>query len=317
MKKAIAAVAVFALAAAFVPAFLPTIIESSAPVCSVTSPIVRTFCETVDGAGEFSYKSEHEITCALPVVIERLYVEEGEFVETGEVVALVDKKSSAAFIQSLGRMNMLNFAATDLQAAASLIPEKITADCSGRVISTCGSNSAVQSGTGIVTVANGGELGIVAAVSELDIAKVKVGQDVTFTPAAYPDEVFSGKVSEISSAARSRYNGAVLETVVDVRITPDVPDERFKSGLSADVSIILSEPREIVVLPYSVIEQDDAGEYVYVYESGQAVRREIKTGKEFADGTEIRFGVSENDEIFSEPKAVEGKKYVRVEGENA
>lgn len=317
MKKVIAAAAAFALAAVLIPAFLPTIIESSAPVCRVTTPTVRTFCETVSGAGEFSYESEHEITCALPVVIERLYVEEGDVIAAGDTVALVDKKSSAAFIQSLGRMNMLSFAAADLGAATALIPEKITADCSGRVISTCGSNSAVQSGTGIVTVANGGELGIVAAVSELDIAKVQLGQDVMFTPAAYPDEVFFGTVSEISSAARSRYNGAVLETVVDVRITPCVPDNRFKSGLSADVSIILSEPREIVVLPYSVIEQDEAGEYVYVYEDGQAVRRDIQTGEEFADGTEVCFGVSADDEIFSEPKAVVGKKYVRVEGENA
>ncbi len=317
MKKVIAATAFFALAAVLIPAFLPTIIESSAPVCRVTTPTVRTFCETVSGAGEFSYGSEREITCALPVVIERIYVDEGDIVTAGDTVALVDKKSSAAFIQSLGRMNMLSFAATDLQAATALIPEKITANCSGRVISTCGSNSAVQSGTGIVTVANGGELGIVAAVSELDIAKVEVGQDVMFTPAAYPDEVFFGKVSEISSAARSRYNGAVLETVVDVRITPSVPDKRFKSGLSADVSIVLSEPREIVVLPYSVIEQDEAGEYVYVYEDGQAVRRDIRTGEEFADGTEVCFGVSADDEIFSEPKAVTGKKYVRVEGENA
>ena len=317
MKKLIAAAAAFSLTAALVPAFLPTIIESSAPVCQVTAPTVRTFCETVSGSGEFSYKSEREITCSLPVVIERLYVEEGDFVETGDVVALVDKKSSAAFIQSLGRMNMLNFAAADLGAATALIPEKITADCSGRVISTCGSNSAVQSGTGIVTVSSGGELGIVAAISELDIAKVEVGQDVMFTPAAYPDDVFFGKVSEISSAARSRYNGAVLETVVDVRITPCVADSRFKSGLSADVSVILSEPREIVVLPYSAIEQDEAGEYVYVFEDGQALRRDIKTGEEFADGTEIRFGISENDEVFSDPKAVDGKKYVRVEGENA
>lgn len=317
MKKIIAAAAVFSLTAALVPTFLPTIIESSAPVCSVTTPTVRTFCETVSGSGEFCYKSEREITCALPVVIERLYVEEGDLVEAGDVVALVDKKSSAAFIQSLGRMNMLNFAAADLGAATALIPEKITADCSGRVISTCGSNSAVQSGTGIVTVANGGELGIVAAISELDIAKVQIGQEVMFTPAAYPNEVFFGKLSEISSSARSRYNGAVLETVVDVRITPCVPDSRFKSGLSADVSVILSEPREIVVLPYSAIEQDETGEYVYVYEDGQALRRDIKTGEEFADGTEIRFGISENDEVFSDPKAVDGKKYVRVEGQNA
>ena len=315
MKKVIAAAAFFALAAGFVPAFLPAVIESSAPVCRTDLPSVRTYSETISGTGEFSYESERDITCALPVVIQRLYVSEGDSVSAGDVIAAVDKKASAAFIESLGRMNMLSFAATDLQAATALIPEKISADCSGRVISTCGSNSAVQSGAPVVTVAQGNELGIVAAVSELDIAKVKIGQEVMFTPAAFPNEIFLGKVSAISSAARSRYNGAVLETVVDVRITPTNQDKRFKSGLSTDVSIVLSEPRQIVVLPYSAIEQDDDGEYVYVYEDGKALRRDITTGKEFSDGTEITCGISAKEEYFADPKAVAGKKYIRVEGE--
>lgn len=315
MKKVIAAAAFFALAAGFVPAFLPAVIESSAPICRTDLPSVRTYSETISGTGEFSYESERDITCALPVVIQRLYVGEGDSVSAGDVIAAVDKKASAAFIESLGRMNMLSFAAADLQAATALIPEKISADCSGRVISTCGSNSAVQSGAPVVTVAQGGELGIVAAVSELDIAKVKIGQEVMFTPAAFPNEIFLGKVSAISSAARSRYNGAVLETVVDVRITPSAQDKRFKSGLSTDVSIVLSEPREIVVLPYSAIEQDDGGEYVYVYEDGKALRRDITTGREFSDGTEITCGISAKEEYFADPKAVAGKKYIRVEGE--
>lgn len=315
MKKVIAAAAFFALAAGLVPAFLPAVIESSAPVCRTDLPSVRTYSETISGTGEFSYESERDITCALPVVIQRLYVGEGDSVSAGDVIAAVDKKASAAFIESLGRMNMLSFAAADLQAATALIPEKISADCSGRVISTCGSNSAVQSGAPVVTVAQGGELGIVAAVSELDIAKVKIGQEVMFTPAAFPNEIFLGKVSGISSAARSRYNGAVLETVVDVRIAPSAQDNRFKSGLSTDVSIVLSEPREIVVLPYSAIEQDDGGEYVYVYENGKALRRDITTGREFSDGTEITCGISAKEEYFADPKAVAGKKYIRVEGE--
>lgn len=313
MKKVFAAAAVFALAAALIPAFLPKILESGAPVCAVLSPSVRQFCETVEGAGEFSYVDEREITCSLPVVIDRVYVGEGDIVSVGDVVALVDRKASADFIESLGRRNMLSFAASDLQSASALIPEKITADCSGKVISVCKNQSAVQSGAEIITVASGGELGIDAAVSELDIAKVELGQEVMFTPAAYPDEVFLGKITDISSSARSQYNGAVLETVVDVRITPNVPDARFKSGLSADVSIILSEARDIITLPYSAIEQDGEGEYVYVYEDGAAVRRNIRTGGEFSDCTEILSGVSRSDTVFENPRDVAGKKYIRIE----
>ncbi len=232
--------------------------------------------------------------------------------EVGDTVATIDRDSSAALIESLGQVSALAISATNLSTAVALLPEKITSDCSGRVISAANSGQAVQSGYSVATVAQTEELAVTAAISELDIADIAVGQSVRFYLAAYPDEVFFGKVSAISQAARNQYNGAVLETVVDVTVTPDAPDERLKSGLSAEVEIQLSEPRSICVLPYSAIAQDDTGEYVYVYENDKAVRRDVFTGAEFADGTEIKKGVSANDVIFQNPQEIADRNYIRV-----
>lgn len=311
MKKAVAVLGIGTVLAVAVGA-VPRAVESATPVSETLRASVRSYNESVMGTGELTYLGQHEITSSLPLVIEKLLVREGDIVEVGDTVAIIDRESSAALIESLGQVSALAISATNLSTAVALLPEKITSDCSGRVISAANSGQAVQSGYSVVTVAQTEELAVTAAISELDIAKVAVGQNVRFNLAAYPDEVFSGKVSAISQAARSQYNGAVLETVVDVTITPDDPDERLKSGLSAEVEIQLSEPRSICVLPYSAIAQDDTGEYVYVYENGRAVRRDVFTGAEFADGTEVRTGVSANDIVFQDPQEIADRSYIRV-----
>ena len=311
MKKAIVILGIAAVLAVIIGA-IPRAVESSTPVSETLRADVRSYTETVTGSGEMAFIGQHEITSALPLVIEKYLVSEGDTVSVGDTIATVDRESSAALIESLGQVQALAVAAANLSTAVSLLPEKVTSDCTGRVISTGSSGRAIQSGYSIATVAGTENLTVTAAISELDISKVTAGQSVSFTLAAYPDDVFSGTVTSIAKAARSQYNGAVLETVVDVTITPDAPDERLKSGLSADVQILLSDPREICVVPYAAIAQDDDGEYVYVYENGKAVRHNIVTGVEFADGTEVKTGITADDIIFQNPDEINERNYIKI-----
>ncbi len=318
MKKAIIILGI-AVILAMIAGAIPQAVESSTPVIETLRAETRSYTETVNGNGELSYSGQRDITSALPLVIEKFDVAEGDIVAVGDPIATVDRESSAALIESLGQVKALAVSAANLSTAVSLLPERIVSDCVGRVISTGGSGRAIQSGYSIATVAQTEDLTVTAAVSELDIAKVFKGQNVNFTLAAYPDDVFTGTVSKISEAARNQYNGAVLETVVDVTITPDSPyseDERLKSGLSADVEIQLSNPRKICVVPYSAIAQDEMGEYVYVYEDGKAVRHDIFTGVEFADGTEVRKGVTETDIIFENPDEINEKTQIKIAEDN-
>lgn len=305
--------AAFIAAAVSASVIVPRAVESSAPAAQTLRAEVREYRETVNGSGSFAYLGQREITSLLPLVIEKFSVKAGDEIAVGDEIATVDRKSSAALIESLGQVRMLAIPASNLETAIAMIPETITADCEGRVISTAPSGTAVQSGSSIASVSQSGELSVTAAISELDIAKVSLGQKALITLAAYPDETFSGAVTDIADTARDQYSGAVLETVVDVTVTPDAFDERLKSGLSADVEIALEDPREICVVPYSAIGQDDDGEYVCVYENGSSVRRNIKTGAEFADGAEVVSGVTPNDVIFEEPDKIVNKSYIRIE----
>ena len=312
MKKYIAlAIACAALAAGV--SYLPAAVEASVPAAVSISPTEVYYSESVNTSGTLCYIGQGDVTSALPLVLSEFEVEEGDHVEVGDVIARVDRKASETFISSLGKVSQLAAATASLSTAMSLIPEEITADRSGTVISTAGAGAAVESGTSIATIAGTDSLVLTSAVSELNIARIQPGQPVEFTLSAYPDDVFTGTVSKIAGSARSQYSGAVLETVVDVLISPDSTDPRLRSGLTADVRFQLSDPRKICVLPYNAIGQDEEGEYVYLLEDGAAVKHKIFTGAEFSDGTEVIKGATLNDKVFLDPEDISLSKYVRIE----
>lgn len=312
MKKYMAlAIACAALAAGV--SYLPAAVEASVPAAVSISPTEVYYSESVNTSGTLCYIGQGDVTSALPLVLSEFEVEEGDHVEVGDVIARVDRKASETFISSLGKVSQLAAATASLSTAMSLIPEEITADRSGTVISTAGAGAAVESGTSIATIAGTDSLVLTSAVSELNIARIQPGQPVEFTLSAYPDDVFTGTVSKIAGSARSQYSGAVLETVVDVLISPDTTDPRLRSGLTADVSFQLSDPRKICVLPYNAIGQDEEGEYVYLLEDGAAVKHKIFTGAEFSDGTEVIKGATINDKVFLDPEDISLSKYVRIE----
>lgn len=312
MKKYIAlAIACAALAAGV--SYLPAAVEASVPAAVSISPTEVYYSESVNTSGTLCYIGQGDVTSALPLVLSEFEVEEGDHVEVGDVIARVDRKASETFISSLGKVSQLAAATASLSTAMSLIPEEITADRSGTVISTAGAGAAVESGTSIATIAGTDSLVLTSAVSELNIARIQPGQPVEFTLSAYPDDVFTGTVSKIAGSARSQYSGAVLETVVDVLISPDSTDPRLRSGLTADVRFQLSDPRKICVLPYNAIGQDEEGEYVYLLEDGAAVKHKIFTGAEFSDGTEVIKGATINDKVFLDPEDISLSNYVRIE----
>lgn len=312
MKKYIALAIVCAALAAGV-SYLPAAVEASVPAAVSISPTEVYYSESVNTSGTLCYIGQGDVTSALPLVLSEFEVEEGDHVEVGDVIARVDRKASETFISSLGKVSQLAAATASLSTAMSLIPEEITADRSGTVISTAGAGAAVESGTSIATIAGTDSLVLTSAVSELNIARIHPGQPVEFTLSAYPDDVFTGTVSKIAGSARSQYSGAVLETVVDVLISPDSTDPRLRSGLTADVRFQLSDPRKICVLPYNAIGQDEEGEYVYLLEDGAAVKHKIFTGAEFSDGTEVIKGATINDKVFLDPEDISLSKYVRIE----
>ena len=161
-------------------------------------------------------------------------------------------------------------------------------------------------------IKDGGRWLAVVAVNEGDILSVETGQSARLSGAALPDGEFSGKVASVSDTAYTSTLSAVSVpvTVVDVTVNIDEGDESLlRSGYSVTAQLTTGEERTVNMLPYTVIAQDEQGEYVYVLENGVAVRRSIVTGIELSDRTEIVKGVTAEDVVLTDPeKLFEGAR---------
>jgi HlyD family secretion protein len=86
---------------------------------------------------------------------------------------------------------------------------------------------------------------ISATVAEADIGQVKDGQNVDFNVDAFPDETFHGKVSQVRKAPTTTNNVVTYETIIDV----DNPEQKLFPGMTADVSILVAEHKNILKIP--------------------------------------------------------------------
>ncbi len=154
---------------------------------------------------------------------------------------------------------------------------------------------------------------VTAAVGESDIRKISIGQTALLSGAAFDSGRYRAEVVKIADSARQKVTLTSSETVVDVTLRLENPDDDLRSGYTAVAAIEVSQPQDIFTLPYSVIRQDDAGEYVYALRGSSVVRCDIETGAEFEDAAEVKSGIYLNDKIITSPESVEAGALAKTE----
>jgi HlyD family secretion protein len=139
-------------------------------------------------------------------------------------------------------------------ATANLNYCKITSPVDGTVISRkvdVGQTVAAAMTTPILfTIAQDiTQMHISAAVSEADIGQVRVDQTVEFGVDAFPDEVFTGTVSQVRRAPTTTSNVVTYETIIDVAN----PERKLFPGMTAAVSILVAERRDALKVPNAAL----------------------------------------------------------------
>ncbi|HET8575218.1 MAG TPA: HlyD family efflux transporter periplasmic adaptor subunit [Candidatus Paceibacterota bacterium] len=117
----------------------------------------------------------------------------------------------------------------------------------------------VTSGTTIATMITKQKVANIS-LSEIDIAKVKVGQKATLTFDALPDLSLTGTVAEVDPI------GAVSQGVVSysVQITFDAQDPRIQPGMSVTAAIVTDAKQDVVEVPISAVQTQGGTSYVEV-----------------------------------------------------
>jgi membrane fusion protein (multidrug efflux system) len=138
----------------------------------------------------------------------------------------------------------------------------------------------------IATIVDMDRVKVLVGVTEKQTAKLRIGLEVEVRLDAYPDRVFSGKVTNVAPIVNP------MNRTTEVEVMLDNKDGIIKPGMFARVAIIVATHKNAVLLPQDAVIESESGRNVFVVEGGRAVRRNVTTG--FLDGTfyEVVSGLS-------------------------
>lgn len=148
----------------------------------------------------------------------------------------------------------------------------------------------VSGGSGVLfRLAKGGEMELLADLSEDDLAKLRVGVPAQVTPAG-TGRTFTGQVWQISPVIDPENRQGTARIALSYA-------KELRPGGFATVSITSGSVFS-PMLPESAIQNDDKGAFVYVVgKDNVARRRNVKTGLVTADGITVQSGLNGTERI--------------------
>jgi macrolide-specific efflux system membrane fusion protein len=162
---------------------------------------------------------------------------------------------------------------------------------SGSTGSSSGSSS--SSGSGFMTIADTSKLDIKGEFTESDVVKVKKGQQASVTFDAMRGTQASGKVTAIDQTSTTSNN--VVQYGVTVALTD--PPSGLRIGATATVQVTISRAGNVLYLPTAAVRTAGGRSTVTVLSKGKQVTRTVQTGVQGDQGTEIRSGLNEGDQV--------------------
>ena len=133
---------------------------------------------------------------------------------------------------------------------------------------------------------------IQADVYEKDLGKVRAPVDVAIKADAYPDRVFTGRLTYVSDVIDPATRTAKVRCVVAN------PDDALKLDMFVKVAIPTNDRRSAVVVPVLAVQRVDEQHIVFVKQSATRFeRRIVQTGTVVGDFVELTSGVKAGEAI--------------------
>ncbi|MFB0565617.1 MAG: efflux RND transporter periplasmic adaptor subunit [Candidatus Aminicenantaceae bacterium] len=156
-----------------------------------------------------------------------------------------------------------------------------------------------------VTIIDLDRLQVETYVDEVDIGKIKIGQKAAFTVEAFTSIDIESEVVGIYPKAILKEN-VVFYSVLVKNLKP--PSVVLRPEMTANVSIFLESPKDVLVVPVRSVKKSGGTNFVYVIKDGKPMRREVRIGWKQGRFLEITEGLEEGDEVLEDHSDWEGEE---------
>lgn len=286
----------------------------------------RSFHENINSSGVLSSKSQIKLSFKTGGLIKKSYVEEGQYVKTGQLLAELDlseieaqvnqakigyEKSKRDFerVENLYKdeaatQTMLNDAKSGLDLATQSLSaaqfnqklSKIYAPSSGRILMKLAEPGELIAPFNPMFILGSGDQAYVVKVglTDRDIVKVSLEDKAEVKLDAYPDEIFYGKVTQKAQMI----NQATGTYEVEVEVSPN--GKSLISGFVAEINISTKQVAQTLTIPISaLVNAQGKSAEVYVYTGGKVHKKAVTLGKIYGDYVAVSSGVNAGETVVT------------------
>ncbi len=261
--------------------------------------------QAVASTGTVAPLNRVEIKPPISGRIEKILIDEGRKVKSGEVLAWMSSSDRAAILDAARSQGP----AASKHWEDAYKPTPIAAPLSGIIIL----KNVVVGQTvdpSSILFAMSDHLIVMAQVDESDIGHIHAGMTAWITLDAYPNEKVEGAVTDIL------YEGKNVSNVITygVKVKPLKTPAFFRSEMTANISFIISKKDKALLLPLTAVQDvADGDKQVNVAgPDGKPMLRSIKTGLENNEKTEIVSGLALGEKVL-----ITNAKYAPQQGAKA
>ncbi|HHS95340.1 MAG TPA: HlyD family efflux transporter periplasmic adaptor subunit, partial [Phaeodactylibacter sp.] len=132
-------------------------------------------------------------------------------------------------------------------------------------------------------------------INEVDISRVKKGQEVTIKVDAFPENTYTGKVIKVANIGEQlkNYDSKVFEVVIQVNET----DSILRPAMTTSNEIVTDVFEEVLSIPIEALFSDSLS-YVFVDKGGKIIKQEVIPGLSNDQAVIIAHGLESGAEIL-------------------
>ncbi|MFC1577001.1 efflux RND transporter periplasmic adaptor subunit [Candidatus Omnitrophota bacterium] len=256
---------------------------------SVIKPVPGDVLVTVTTTGVVEPQNRLEIKPSISGRIEKILVQEGDFVKEGDTLSWMSSTERAALVDAARSQG--EEALQYWEEAYKKTP--IISPIDGEVIVR-----SVEPGQTVTTsdpvIVLSDRLVVSAQFDETDIGRVRKGQKAVLTLDAYPDIKIEGTVDHIA------YESEIVSnvTIYNVDILPKEVPEILRSGMSVTVDVEEKARRNVITIPSAAIRYDGKRQFVVIRgKFGKNTERDITVGLNDEKTAEIVSGLTVEDSV--------------------
>jgi HlyD family secretion protein len=120
-------------------------------------------------------------------------------------------------------------------------------------------------------------------ISEIDINSIEIGQPVTMSFDAILGKSYNGVIVEVDQT------GSIVQGAVNFTVTVELTDadEFVKPGMTAAVTILVKEVKDVLVVPNRAVRVVDGQRVVYILKDGVPEAVKVRLGSSSDTDSEV------------------------------